>query len=409
MMQFLYDVGLFFVEVLIFAIALVVVIGLIVKIIIGVRGVESEDSKLIIRDYAKKFKEEQQELISHMLSKEEAKKQIKLEKIIEKKKNAELKKQLKSELKSDVSEVENLAKKGLLSDAYEAKTEKTNDSIDQHDGDSKDSNQVNSEVKNADNLFVKTKKVLYIADFNGSVEAKEVSELRKIISLISSNGDENDELLLRLTSPGGTVNGYGLCAAELERLKSKKIKLTIAVDEVAASGGYMMACVADHLMAAPFSYIGSIGVVAEFPNFNRLLKKYDVDYEQVTAGECKRTLTQFGENTAEAREKFKESLRRVHVQFKEHVHAHRPNLDIEKIGNGEHWLAKEALELGLVDELKTSDEYIMESMDKFDHVVSIAYAQKKKKGLLDFLHDKSALADFCVLLLRKLNVTRNKF
>ncbi len=233
---------------------------------------------------------------------------------------------------------------------------------------------------------------LFVVDFDGSVNASEVENLRRIISLIIEVGDKTDEVLLRLTSPGGAVAGYGLCASQLDRLRKAGIKLTVAVDEVAASGGYMMACVGDKILAAPFAYVGSIGVVTEFPNFNRLLKKYDIDYEQLTAGEFKRTMTMLGENTDEAREKMKSELHDIHVLFKNHVAKYRPNIDIDKVATGEFWLASDAIKLGLVDELTTSDDYISAHSKDFANVLKVDYvAPKAKKSLISIGGDSSRL------------------
>jgi serine protease SohB len=164
-----------------------------------------------------------------------------------------------------------------------------------------------------------TGNLMFIIDFDGSVTCDEVASLTRAVNLLVNELSEGDEVVIRLTSPGGTVNGYGLAAAQLDRLKRTGARLTIAGDKVAASGGYLMASVADKLIAAPFAYIGSIGVVMELPNFNRLMKKYDVDYEQITAGQYKRTVSTFGEITEEAREKCREELKQVHDIFKAHV------------------------------------------------------------------------------------------
>ena len=187
---------------------------------------------------------------------------------------------------------------------------------------------------------------------------------------------KQDEVFIRLQSPGGMVNTYGLAASQLKRVKDHDIKLTIAVDKVAASGGYMMACVADHILAAPFAILGSIGVVAQMPNFNRLLKKHDIDYELITAGEYKRTLTMFGENTDQARGKFKEDIEDIHVLFKDFVAHQRPVVDIEKVSTGEFWFGSRAKELDLVDELKTSDDYLLEKVNEAD-LFSVKYVEKK--------------------------------
>ncbi|QKJ87283.1 serine protease SohB [Paramixta manurensis] len=221
------------------------------------------------------------------------------------------------------------------------------------------------------------KATLYVLDFKGSMDAGEVVSLREEISAVMAVATARDEVLLRLESPGGVVHGYGLAASQLQRLRQKGIRLTVAVDKVAASGGYMMACVADRIVAAPFSIIGSIGVVAQIPNFNRLLKRNDIDMELHTAGEYKRTLTLFGENTEQGREKFREDLNETHGLFKHFVHEMRPSLDIDAVATGEHWFGTQALEKGLIDSIGTSDDLIIAEMGKYQ-VIGVRYARRKK-------------------------------
>ena len=184
---------------------------------------------------------------------------------------------------------------------------------------------------------------LFLIDFKGSMDAKEVSSLREEVSAVLMMANSDDEVLVRVESGGGVVHGYGLAASQLQRLRDRGLFLTVSIDKVAASGGYMMACVAQKIIAAPFAIVGSIGVVAQLPNFNRLLKKHDVDIELHTAGEFKRTLTLFGENDDKARQKFKEELETVHQQFKQFVSEHRPRIDIDQIATGEHWLAADRI------------------------------------------------------------------
>lgn len=220
---------------------------------------------------------------------------------------------------------------------------------------------------------------LFVLDFVGGMEAKEVSALSKEISAIIALAKAGDKVVLRLESGGGTVNGYGLGAAQLQRLRDADLELTVCVDRVAASGGYMMACVAQQLIAAPFAIVGSIGVVAQMPNFNRWLKKHDVDFEQVTAGEYKRTLTLFGENTQAGRDKFKHDLEAIHQQFKAHISQYRPQLDLDQVATGEFWTAQAALHLGLVDKLQTSDAWLLEQAANYQ-VFSLRYVNKKPLG-----------------------------
>jgi len=223
----------------------------------------------------------------------------------------------------------------------------------------------------------KSKSTLFVLDFKGSMGAEEVSSLREEISAVLSAASTGDEVLLRLESPGGVVHGYGLAASQLQRLRDKNIPLTVAVDKVAASGGYMMACVAERIVAAPFSIIGSIGVVAQIPNFNRLLKRNDIDVELHTAGEYKRTLTMLGENTDAGREKFRQDLNETHQLFKDFVHQMRPSLDIDSVATGEHWFGTQALEKGLIDAIGTSDDLLLEQIEQ-RQVIGVRFAKRKR-------------------------------
>lgn len=220
------------------------------------------------------------------------------------------------------------------------------------------------------------KKRLFVLHFDGDIKASQVASLREEISAILPEACKQDEVLLCLESPGGMVHGYGLAASQLQRIKDAGIPLTIAVDKVAASGGYMMACVADRIIAAPFAVLGSIGVIAQLPNFHKLLKKHDIDFELLTAGEYKRTLTMFGENTEKGREKFIEDLESTHDLFKSFVRANRPIVDITKVATGEVWYGQQALNEKLIDELGTSDSYIQSQLEDAD-IIEVRYVPKK--------------------------------
>lgn len=221
------------------------------------------------------------------------------------------------------------------------------------------------------------KKRVFVVKFNGNVSASAVANLREEVTAILTQAKPQDEVVVKLESSGGMVHSYGLASSQLDRLRKQSIPITICVDKVAASGGYMMACVGDKILAAPFAIIGSIGVVAQLPNFHRLLKKHDIDFELLTAGEHKRTLTVFGENTEQGREKFLEDLQDTHSLFKSYVAERRPNIDIDKVATGDVWFGTRALELSLVDELMTSDEYLTQQA-KESKVYEINYLQKKK-------------------------------
>jgi len=200
----------------------------------------------------------------------------------------------------------------------------------------------------------------FVIDFKGDLKATAVNSLREEVTAVLSVADPEDQVVVRLENHGGTVHEHGLAASQLVRVRERGIPLTIVVDKVAASGGYLMACVADRLLAAPFAILGSIGVLAQLPNFNRMLDNHGVDFEQITAGKYKRTVTMFGQNTDEDRAKLKEELEDVHTLFKGAIARYRPDLDLDKVATGEYWYGTRALELGLADEIRTSDELLAE-------------------------------------------------
>ena len=220
---------------------------------------------------------------------------------------------------------------------------------------------------------------LYVLNFNGDIRASAVASLREEITAVLTVAKKTDEVFVRLESGGGVVHGYGLAASQLMRIRDREIPLTISVDKVAASGGYMMACVGNRILAAPFAIIGAIGVVAQLPNFNKVLKKHDIDFEQFTAGEFKRTVTVFGENTDEVKNKFREEIEDIHLLFKEFITRHRPGLDIVSVSTGESWPGIRALEKNLIDELKTSDDYLLDNREQAD-IFEVTYTSKKSIG-----------------------------
>ncbi|GGA83480.1 periplasmic protease [Neiella marina] len=330
-MEFLYEYGLFLAKTITFVVAIAAIIGLIVAN--SSKGRSQSKGHLELTDLTEQL-QDHQDVIRHQLLSEEELKQLRQEE----------KKQAKADKKAAKARAK-AVKKGEV-------------------------------VEDSDDV---TSGRIFVLHFNGSVDAHEVDSLREEVSAILSVADtEHDEVLLKLESGGGVVHGYGLAASQLDRLKKAGLTLTIVVDKVAASGGYMMACLADKLYCAPFAIIGSIGVIAQMPNFHRLLKKNDIDFEQVTAGEYKRTLTMFGENTDKAREKFQTELDEVHGLFKSFVQQYRPSLELDKVATGEHWFGIQALELGLVDELATSDELLMKHCTDEKDIHQVRYVIRKK-------------------------------
>lgn len=219
-------------------------------------------------------------------------------------------------------------------------------------------------------------KNIYVLNFHGDIQATAVHALSEEITALLNAAKPKDEVVVRLESGGGVVHGYGLGAAQLMRIRNHHIPLTVTIDKLAASGGYLMACTASKILAAPFAIIGSIGVIIQLPNFNKVLKDKHIDFEMHTAGEYKRTITMFGENTDAGREKLQEEIDAVHEQFKELIKQHRPQINLAETATGEHWLAQKALALQLVDELKTSDEYLL-SQSHAANIFEISFEERK--------------------------------
>lgn len=318
-MEFLTDYGLFLAK----SVTVVVVIGLILAMVASVRGSQDDgNGEIKVVNLNDRYKEYRERLRASVLD-EHA---IKAEQKQEKKKAKEQKKSNKKD------EVDTAAKKRV-----------------------------------------------YVIDFDGDIRASAAASLKEEITAVLAIARIDDEVVVKLESGGGMVHGYGFAASQMDRVASAKIPLTVCVDKVAASGGYMMACVADKILAAPFAIVGSIGVVAQLPNFHRLLKKNDVDIEVLTAGEHKRTLTMFGENTEKGREKFVEELEETHQLFKEYVGQRRNQVDLAEVSTGEVWYGSRAVDKGLVDQVMTSDEYLVSCCNDSD-VYEVSYEIKKSFG-----------------------------
>jgi serine protease SohB len=254
-----------------------------------------------------------------------------------------------------------------------------------------------AQAKSEKNTPEEPKKRVFVLNFHGDIRASEVALLREEVTAILLGVREGDEVVVRLESAGGMVHAYGLAASQIMRLRDAGVHVTVSVDKVAASGGYLMACVANRILAAPFAVIGSIGVVAEIPNFNRLLKKHDIDYEQISAGEYKRTISMLGETTDRARAKVKEEVEQTHTLFKDFVKERRPVVDLDTVATGEHWLGSQAYRLNLVDDIRTSDDYLMNLRETAD-IFEVEYTVKKKvldrlSGLIGQLRKGSVLSD----------------
>ncbi|RYY75629.1 MAG: protease SohB [Gammaproteobacteria bacterium] len=326
-MEFLTNYGLFFAKTLTFVVAVFIIVSLIVSA--GGRSRKSEKGHIQVSKLNEKFKAMREALQHSVLDEDQLK---------------TLEKNEKKRLKLEKSEQKKTAKE-------KSKTEKEN-TVDEH------------------------KKRVFVVDFHGDIKASANESLRESITAILTLATPADEVVVKVESGGGMVHSYGLASSQLARITNKQIPLTVCVDKVAASGGYMMACVANKIVAAPFAILGSIGVVAQLPNFHKLLKKNNIDYEMFTAGEYKRTVTMFGENTEKGRDKFVEDLEDTHVLFKEFVSEHRPQVDIATVATGEVWFGRRAKDVNLVDLLQTSDEYLLEQAANAD-IFEVEFTLKK--------------------------------
>jgi serine protease SohB len=281
-------------------------------------------------------------------------------------------KQILEESLYDKDELKELEKARTKEEKAKEKAEKDKAKADKKAGKTSDVAVSKEEPEQLDVI----KKRVFVLDFDGDIKASAADLMREEITAILTMARKEDEVVVRLESGGGMVHSYGLASSQLQRIKDKGIPLTVCIDKVAASGGYMMACIADKIVSAPFAIVGSIGVVAQLPNFSRLLKKHDIDFEMFTAGEYKRTVTMFGHNSAKAKDKFREDLEETHVLFKNHVSRFRPGLNIEEVATGDVWYGQDALENKLIDQLGTSDDYLVNACNDAD-VFEVSYEFKK--------------------------------
>ncbi|GAB2503469.1 protease SohB [Microbulbifer agarilyticus] len=373
-MEFLSEYGLFLAKVVTIVVALLVVIGFIVANRAHMK--ERQPGHVAVTRLNDRYEDMKETLLEAVMSEAdyaERKKQHEKDKKAEakaeaKKRKAELKAQAKARKEHD----KHPDSEAPLPEQAEADAEAGAAPV---DGEVVAAGEAEGSIE---------RKRLFVVHFDGDIKASALSNLREEITAILQVASKEDEVVVCLESPGGMVANYGLAASQLARVRSAGVKLTIVVDKVAASGGYMMACVADRILAAPFAMLGSIGVVAQLPNFHRLLQRNDVDFELFTAGEYKRTVTMFGENTPEGKEKFQNDLEEIHTLFQHFVHEYRPQLDIAKVATGEVWFGQSALDLALVDELKTSDEYLTSRAANAD-LYQVEYKERqniaKKMGI----------------------------
>lgn len=369
-MEFLSEYGLFLAKVVTIVVALVVVLGIVVANRAHMK--DRQPGHIAVTHLNDRYEDMKETLLEAVMDhadyahrrKQHEKDKKAEEKAQVKKRKAELKAQAKARKAEAAAE----------SDSHEVKVPEQ--AVADAEAGLEDESKAEVVQESTTDTDSDARKRLFVVHFDGDIKASALSNLREEITAILQIAESNDEVVVNLESPGGMVANYGLAASQLARVRSAGVKLTIIVDKVAASGGYMMACVADRILAAPFAMLGSIGVVAQLPNFHRLLQRNDVDFELFTAGEYKRTVTMFGENTEEGKEKFQNDLEEIHTLFQHFVSEYRPQLDIAKVATGEVWFGQRALDLALVDELKTSDEYLT-SRAKNSDLYQVEYKERQ--------------------------------
>lgn len=370
-MEFLSEYGLFLAKVATIVVAILVVIGFVVANRAHMK--DRQPGHISVTHLNDRYEEMKETLLEAVMDssdyahrrKLQAKEKKAEEKALAKKRKAELKAADKARKQTEKEVAAEDVREGALPEQAQADAEAGSSNL-----------PVEAAAAGALPEAASGRKRLFVVNFEGDIKASALGHLREEITAILQVAGKDDEVVVCLESPGGMVANYGLAASQLARVRSAGVKLTIVVDKVAASGGYMMACVADRILAAPFAMLGSIGVVAQLPNFHRLLQRNDVDFELFTAGEYKRTVTMFGENTAEGKEKFQSDLEEIHTLFQHFVAEYRPDLDVATVATGEVWFGQRALDLNLVDELKTSDEYLTSRAENAD-LYQVEFKERK--------------------------------
>lgn len=413
-MEFLSDYGLFLAKAVTFVVCFVVLLSILMAF--RQRDQRGEKGHIEVIKLNERYQAMADALKHAALPSELLKQESKEEKKKAKQQKADIKKAAKAQQQSSKQQSKSEQSKQVQNQADAQQGELAGE---QH-SENKSSEEKGSEENQTPSATIKTdesapnttaednpidKKRLYVLNFNGDIKANATEHLREEITSVLTLARSKDEVVIRLESPGGVVHGYGLAASQLSRIKNKGVPLTVCVDKVAASGGYMMACVADKILAAPFALLGSIGVMAELPNFNRLLKKADIDYDVYTAGEFKRTVTTFGENTEKGKQKFREELQDVHTLFKNFIKDNRPTVDIDLVATGEAWYGPHAMDRKLIDSIMTSDEYITSQQDNAD-IFEVSYIAKKSLQEKLGMQAQSAIENALLKVIERLQFSR---
>ncbi|WP_343192796.1 S49 family peptidase [Buchnera aphidicola (Taiwanaphis decaspermi)] len=228
-------------------------------------------------------------------------------------------------------------------------------------------------IINQKNVYNK-KSNLYILDYNDKIKKNKIKKLREEISSIILVAKKNDEVLLRLENTSDIVYEYGLVIAQLQRLRKKGIKLIISIDKIVSNGGYIIACVADHISASPFSIIGPINIVVNIPNIDKYTQTSNLN-NQLNDCNTFTKLTLIKNNTKIYVNKIFNKLDIKKYIRNSFIKDMRPSLNLNKIFNQNYWIGENAINEKLIDSINTSDDILFSKKDTHN-LLKIKYVYK---------------------------------
>ena len=202
-------------------------------------------------------------------------------------------------------------------------------------------------------------------------------------------------IAISINSPGGSpVQSHLIYRFIREQAKKNKKKVIVFAEDVAASGGYLIACSGDEIYANPSSIVGSIGVIYSSFGFKDLIKKIGIQRRVYTAGKNKSTLDPFLEEKEEDINRLKNIQLELHEEFINVVEESRGSKLKKDSGvelfSGEFWSGKKAKDLGLIDEIGDANQILKE---KYGEDVKIKKFEKSKGWLSQKLSSSSNQAD----------------
>lgn len=226
-----------------------------------------------------------------------------------------------------------------------------------------------------------------------------LTESGDLVDWIQELSDDEDikGVVLRINSPGGLIAPAQEVYQAIERLGQKK-PVVASMSTIAASGGYYVACAAESIIANPGSLTGSIGVKAQVPNFQELMRKLGVEQETIVSGDLKDAGSPTKEMTPKEREYFQEIVDELSGQFIQVVAQSRDLelQEVQELADGRAFTGTQALDEGLVDELGGMQEAvrILREKAQIKGQVHLRQGPEQKGGLLSWILSSSGLQDW---------------